>query len=98
LVKVHFEHEAVMVCDLPLKRVDQGGWWGLEASLCEVHQFLGIAFAGDQRPKDGSAARPQNVGNDLGQLQVRVFQGLLDPLSMTVDLAGELFSTAGEVA
>ena len=40
----------------------------------------------------------QNVGDRLGELDVGVFQGLLNPLGVTRDLADQLLARAGQVA
>ena len=62
-----------------------------------LEQALGIALAGDQRPEDGAPAGAEQVGDHAGDLEVGVFQRLLDAQGVASHLANQLFAGARQV-
>jgi hypothetical protein len=74
------------------------GTRGFDRATNQLGQVLGIGLASDQRLQDGAAAHAQDVGEDTGELEVRMLEGLLDPEDMLRDLPHELLAGAGEIA
>lgn len=90
LGQVQSDHEPMMVGDTSVKRVPQVGARRFQPSWREIDESIGIRLAGDQCIEDRPAAHANDVAHDLRELQVRVFERLLNPQHKPGDFMDEL--------
>ena len=98
LRQVQLDHEAMVVGDAPMQRVDEIGAAGLQSAAGEVGQALGISLARDERGEDRPAAHAHDVAHHLGQLDVGVLEGLLHTQDMPGDFPSQLPPRPREIA
>src|SRR5438094_2228622 len=98
LPEVQLEQETVMLADSTTQRLDQRCAARFETPGRELDELLGIGLAADQRFQNRSSALPEHARDDSGQLDVSVFERLLNALRVLRDLAHELLSCARQVA
>jgi hypothetical protein len=96
-LQVQREHGAVMLGDTPPQRFAQLGGLVARRALGKLGQPLGIALSSHDRIEHGAAALAQHVGQHAAELEVGVFEHLLDSQRVLGDLAHELFAGAGEI-
>lgn len=94
LLQLHLEHETVMLGDPALERVLERGPRGSEAPTGQIDEAVQISLPRDQRSQDGATAGTDDVRDGPGQLDVGVFQSLLDALCVAGDLAYKLLARA----
>ena len=87
LRQVQLEQETMMRRHSAVHRRDDVCAARLQASVGAIRQPLGIGLAGDDRREDRLAADAQDVGGNARQLDIRVFQRLLQPLRVPGDLS-----------
>src|ERR1041385_4588099 len=76
----------------------QRGMLGLQPSIGERDQSIRVRLTIGNRLEDGAAAEPQQITNEAGDLEVSVFEYLLDPQRVLRDLTHELLARAREIA
>lgn len=98
LGEVELEQEAVVVTDLAGQGLDELLLGRLEAARAtQGGQGWRIRRPGHDAAQDGPAAHAQDVREDARELDVRVFQGLLDPLRVTRRFTDELSAGPGQI-
>ena len=60
--------------------------------------FSGFDLSRQERLQDGAAARAEDVAHDLRELEVGVFEGLLNPQRVPGDLTDQLLARSREIA
>lgn len=75
-----------MLANSAAESLDQLGPRSLEAPARELGELGRFSRAVDQGVEDGPATLAENVADDAGQLDVRVFERLLDALRVTRSL------------
>jgi hypothetical protein len=98
LGQMQLEHEPMVGCDPAVERRDEVGPGRFEASRRAVCQAVGIGFSGDEGLENRAPTRAPDVADHFGQLDVRVFEGLLDALRVSSGLTNQLRPRSGEVA
>ena len=88
----------VMRCYSAAQRRLQFRRRGLDAPVSQRCQGLWSGLAVDQGMDDTAAAKAQDVGNHRIELDVGIFQGLLDALGMTAALAHKLLAGSEQIA
>ena len=91
------EHQAMMVIEAALQRQAQLGNLGAHPSPGHLRQHVDVGLAGDQRVEHLPGGLAHHVGDHRVQLDVRVFQQLLDSLDLTGAFLGQLRAIAGQV-
>jgi hypothetical protein len=81
-----------------MERVDESGTRRFETSPRQVGQLFGIALSRQERLQDGAAARAEDIAHDLRELEVGVFEGLLNPQRVPGDLTNQLLPRSREIA
>ena len=98
MAQVQLEHEAVMRADMPAQRLQQLGAAGLDARADARGQALGVAVPVDEGLQHRTAALAQDIRKHDAELEVGVFEHLLDALGVGAPLAHELLAGARERA
>ena len=84
------QHEPMMVGHPTAQRCLQFGRAGFDPPVGQCRQSIRVGFAGDQRFDHPTAGQADDVGDDRVELDVGVFQRLLQPLDVTGTLPHEL--------
>ena len=87
-----------MVTHVSTQRLDQLLARRLELAACQRDELLWVRLAARQGVEDRAATLAEHVGDHAGDLDVRVFECLLDPLRVARHLANELLPRAHERA
>src|SRR6185436_18024729 len=98
LSQMQFDHEPMMVRGPAMESVPQISPGRLQPPSREIGESIGISFARDQRIEDRPAAYPDDVTHDLRELQVGIFERLLNAQHMPRDFVHELSTRARQVA
>ena len=88
----------MMVGDTAMERVEQIRAAGLQPTVGEIDEAIGVGFAGDQGVEDRPAADADDIADDVRELQIRILERLLNPQHMPGDFVDELPARAREVA
>lgn len=64
---------------------------------CEIGQPAGVTFTSDQRLQHGPAGHAEDIGDHRGQLDLDVFENLLDALLVPDPFADQYGPYAGEI-
>jgi hypothetical protein len=92
LLKVHLDHEAVVVGDSASERIEKSRLGSLQTPSSDFDQALRITLARDDGSEDGTTRHADEAADHLCQLQVGILERLLDSLGVTGDLPGELLA------
>src|SRR6266849_7768068 len=98
LREMELDHESMMRRDPALQRGDELRPRRLEPSVREIGQPLRLGLPCDERGQNRPAADAKDIAHDLRQLEIRVFERLLDALRVPDDLAHQLLPRSGEIA
>lgn len=74
--------------------LDQLATCGLEATTSQIRQTLGVGLPVNQSIKDGSPAHPEDVADHELELDIGVFEDLLDPMGVLGDFSGQLLPSS----
>jgi hypothetical protein len=88
------QHEPMMVGHPTAQRCLQVGRAGFDPPVGQRRQSIRVGFAGDQRFDHPTTRQADDVGDDRVELNVGVFQRLLQPLDVTGALPHELLTAA----
>jgi len=97
LSEVKLQEKAVMAGSSAPQGFDQLFATGFEASFGEIDQSFGVRLSSDQASQDGPATQADDIRHYPGDLDVGVFEGLLNPLSVLDDLSSQLLPSTGQV-
>ncbi|MFE5549711.1 hypothetical protein ACFQ71_38790 [Streptomyces sp. NPDC056534] len=92
----HSQQAAVMFFELPGECLGQGRLLLHQTPLGEIRQNSMVAFTGGQGVEHGPAEEAEEVRDDVGQLDLRVLQSLVDPVLVPSALLDEDRAGAGE--
>jgi transposase len=96
--QVGAEQEPVMLLHAPCEPTDQHRALGLQALLGQIREPLGVGLSLGERSQDGAPADTEKVGDQARDLEVGVFEHLLDAQRVLGHLAHELLARARQVA
>ena len=94
----HAQGEPLMRAHPPLEGLLEGSPLGPHASAREGGKDARILLAPDQRPQDGQTRHAGHLGGDRGELDVRSFEDLLDPVDLRRPFPDERRAVAGQLA
>src|SRR5439155_26169782 len=97
-LQVHAQQAPLLLRRLALKSFYKLDTAGPQPRVGECSQSLRIGLAGNQSLQDRTAAHPESVRDQAGDLDVGHIEDLLDALDMSVDLTHELLSCTCEFA
>src|SRR4030095_6673121 len=92
------QHGSMVWRDAPAQRFDQVSSLPASGTDCEVGEALWILFAVDDGVEHGAAAHAEDVGQNAGDLDVRLFQGFLNSQGVLRNLAHALLARARQSA
>ena len=95
---MHAQQAPLLLRRLALKSFYKLDTAGPQPRVGECGQSLRIGLAGNQSLQDRTAAHPESVRDQAGDLDVGHIEDLLDALDMSVDLTHELLSCTCEFA
>ena len=94
LAQIQFEHEAMVVRQPSMQRIVQDLGRRLDTPVGQRRQLVQVSDARDHRLDHPPSAYSQNVADHRVELDVGLFERLLDPLDMAGLLAGQLLACA----
>ena len=98
LLQVQAQQKAMMRGDAAAQSFPQCFGRRLDAAMCQPGQLLGIALAGDQGFHHLPARQAHDIGDLRVELDVGVFERLLQALDMPAALPRQLLAGAQQVA
>lgn len=98
VAQVQLEHEAVVRADVYAQGFEHVGSTGLDSTTHARGQSLGIGLTVNERLQHGTPALAQDIAEHDTELEVGVFEHLLDALDVGAPIAHELLSGARERA
>jgi len=87
-----------MAADRPLRGGDEAVPTGREAAVRDGHEGFGITLAVDDGLENRPAAHPEDVADQTGQLDVGVFEDLLDAEDVAGHLLPQLLARPVEIS
>ena len=94
LLQLQAQQEAVMPRDAAAQRLAELLGRRLDPTMRQLGQLLGIAFTGDQGFDHPAAGQAHHIGDDRVELDVGIFECLLQPLDMAAGLPHQLLAGA----
>ncbi len=92
------KHQSVVGGDAATQGLDDLLARRLQSSAGQLDQLDRVGLSGDERLEHRAAALAQNVADDGVELDVGVFERLLDALHVPHPLSHQLTARAGQVA
>ncbi|MDQ1025621.1 hypothetical protein QF035_003203 [Streptomyces umbrinus] len=97
LVQVVLDHEGVVVGEVAVQCLDQGGDLGTGLADGKIRKAFTVAFTGDQGCQDRPSGLPGHIGQHGGELHPGVLQLLLQPLDLPACRTQEFGAAPGQV-
>ena len=97
MVQEFSQHKAVVFRNLTLQGRAQFGDLGPQLPPGQIRHLFGVGLAADQGPEHVPSGGPQDVGGHRSQLDVGVFQNLLDAVGRPVLLGHQLGAVPSQV-
>jgi len=96
-LQMELQEPSVMRGNVAAERLDEQRALLTGVALSEVCEPLRVSLPGDARREHRPTALSEHSGQDAPELEIGVFEGLLDPQAVLGDLAHQLLAGACEI-